>query len=183
MKARSERIVMSTAYDATMARLLDRAGIDVLLVGDSLGQVILGSSPTIPVTLDDGSPHARRDAARGPRARRGGHTVSDVSGFGGICRYAARLFQEGGAAAVKLEGGRSVADAVRRLTAASRLPVMGHVGLTPQHVHRQRNAATGTRGRSGAQELIRDAARGSKTPERLPSSLGGGPGCRCGGRD
>src|SRR3954469_11805127 len=83
MKARGERIVMLTAYDATMARLLDRAGIDVLLVGDSLGQVILGLDTTIPVTLDAVIHHARRDARRQPRSRRGGHAVSDLSGFGG----------------------------------------------------------------------------------------------------
>ncbi len=137
MKARGERIVMLTAYDATMTRLLDRAGIDVLLVGDSLGQVILGLDTTIPVTLDAVIHHTRAVARGASRAL----VVADmpfltyqVSAEEAL-RNAARLFQEGGAAAVKLEGGHPVADAVRRLTAAG-LPVMGHVGLTPQHVHR-----------------------------------------------
>src|SRR5262245_58091102 len=158
MKARDERIVMLTAYDATMARLLDRAGIDVLLVGDSLGQVILGLDTTIPVTLDAVIHHTRA-VARGA-----GHAlvVADmpfltyqVSAEEAL-RNAARLFQEGDAAAVKLEGGRPVADTVRRLTAAG-IPVMGHVGLTPQHVHRLGGMRQQAREEEAAQELIRDA--------------------------
>src|SRR2546427_2807834 len=158
MKARGERIVMLTAYDATMARLLDRAGIDVLLVGDSLGQVILGLETTIPVTLDAVIHHTRAVARGASRAL----VVADmpfltyqVSAEEAL-RNAARLFQEGGAAAVKLEGGRPVADAVRRLTAAG-LPVMGHVGLTPQHVHRLGGMRQQAREEEAAQELIRDA--------------------------
>ena len=158
MKARGERIVMLTAYDATMARLLDRAGIDVLLVGDSLGQVILGLDTTIPVTLDAVIHHTRAVTRGTSRAL----VVADmpfltyqVSAEEAL-RNAARLFQEGGAAAVKLEGGRSVADAVRRLTAAG-LPVMGHVGLTPQHVHRLGGMRQQAREEEAAQELIRDA--------------------------
>src|SRR5438046_4403503 len=158
MKARGERIVMLTAYDATMARLLDRAGIDLLLVGDSLGQVILGLDTTIPVTLDAVIHHTRAVARGTSRAL----VVADmpfltyqVSAEDAL-RNAARLFQEGGAAAVKLEGGRSVADAVRRLTAAG-LPVMGHVGLTPQHVHGLGGMREEVREEAAAQELIRDA--------------------------
>src|SRR5258708_554457 len=158
MKARGERIVMLTAYDATMARLLDRAGIDVLLVGDSLGQVILGLHTTIRVTLDAVFHHT----GAGPGGRSRALVVADmpfltyqVSAEEAL-RNAARLFQEGGAAAVKLEGGRSVADAVRRLTAAG-LPVMGHVGLTPQHVHRLGGMRQQAREEEAAQELIRDA--------------------------
>ena len=158
MKARGERIVMLTAYDATMARLLDRAGIDLLLVGDSLGQVILGLDTTIPVTLDAVIHHTRAVARGASRAL----VVADmpfltyqVSAEEAL-RNVARLFQEGGAAAVKLEGGRPVADAVRRLTAAG-LPVMGHVGLTPQHVHRLGGMRQQAREEEAAQELIRDA--------------------------
>src|SRR6267154_217683 len=157
MKARGERIVMLTAYDATMARLLDRAGIDVLLVGDSLGQVILGLDTTIPVTLDAVIHHTRA-VARGARRAL---VVADmpfltyqVSAEEAL-RNAARLFQEGGAAAVKLEGGRAVADTVRQLTAAG-LPVMGHVGLTPQHVHRLGGMRRQARDRQAAEELIQD---------------------------
>ncbi len=146
MKERGERIVMLTAYDATMARLLDRAGIDLLLVGDSLANVILGLDTTIPVSLDAVIHHTRavtRGASRALVVADMPFLTYQVSAEEAL-RNAARLFQEGGAAAVKLEGGRPVADAVRRLTAAG-LPVMGHVGLTPQHVHRL------------GEELIRDA--------------------------
>src|SRR5438132_2233269 len=158
MKERGERIVMLTAYDATMARLFDRAGIDLLLVGDSLANVILGLDTTIPVSLDAVIHHTRAVARGASRAL----VVADmpfltyqVSAEEAL-RNAARLFQEGGAAAVKLEGGRSVADAVRRLTAAG-LPVMGHVGLTPQHVHRLGGMRQQAREEEAAQELIRDA--------------------------
>jgi 3-methyl-2-oxobutanoate hydroxymethyltransferase len=158
MKERGERIVMLTAYDATMARLLDRAGIDLLLVGDSLGNVILGSDTTIPVSLDAVRHHTRavtRGASRALVVADMPFLTYQVSAEEAL-RNAARLFQEGGAAAVKLEGGRSVADAVRRLTAAG-LPVMGHVGLTPQHVHRLGGMRQQAREEEAAQELIRDA--------------------------
>jgi len=158
MKARGERIVMLTAYDATMARLLDQAGIDILLVGDSLGQVILGLDTTIPVTLDAVIHHTRavtRGASRALVVADMPFLTYQVSAEEAL-RNAARLFQEGGAAAVKLEGGRSVAEAVRRLTAAG-LPVMGHVGLTPQHVHRLGGMRQQAREEEAAQELIRDA--------------------------
>jgi 3-methyl-2-oxobutanoate hydroxymethyltransferase len=158
MKARGERVVMLTAYDATMAQLLDRAGIDVLLVGDSLGQVILGLDTTIPVTLDAMIHHTRavtRGATRALIVADMPFLTYQVSAEEAL-RNAARLFQEGGAAAVKLEGGRHVAEVVRRLTAAG-LPVMGHVGLTPQHVHRLGGMRQQAREERGAQELIRDA--------------------------
>src|SRR5947209_19988328 len=120
MKERGARIVMLPAYDATMARLLDRAGIDVLLVGDSLGQVLLGLDTTIPVTLDAVIHHTRavtRGASRALVVADMPFLTYQVSAEEAL-RNAARLFQAGGAAAVKLEGGRSVADAVHRLTAA-----------------------------------------------------------------
>src|SRR3954468_4103152 len=158
MKQRGDRIVMLTAYDATMARLLDQAGIDLLLVGDSLGNVILGLDTTIPVTLDEMIHHTRAVT----RAASCALVIADMPfltyqiSAEQAMRNAARLFQEGGAAAVKLEGGRPVADAVRRLTAAG-LPVMGHVGLTPQHVHRLGGMRQQAREEEAAQELIRDA--------------------------
>jgi 3-methyl-2-oxobutanoate hydroxymethyltransferase len=158
MKKRGERIVMLTAYDATMAKLLDRAGIDLLLVGDSLGQVILGLDTTIPVTLDEIIHHTRAVTRATSRAL----VVADMPfltyqiSAEQAMRNAARLFQEGGAAAVKLEGGRPVAETVRRLTAAG-LPVMGHVGLTPQHVHRLGGLRRQARNEVAAQELILDA--------------------------
>ncbi len=158
MKERGERIVMLTAYDATMTRLFDRAGIDLLLVGDSLGNVILGLDTTIPVTLDEIIHHTRAVTRAASRAL----VVADMPfltyqiSAEQAMRNAARLFQEGGAAAVKLEGGRAVADTVRRLTAAG-LPVMGHVGLTPQHVHRLGGLRRQARNEEAAQELILDA--------------------------
>jgi 3-methyl-2-oxobutanoate hydroxymethyltransferase len=158
MKERGERIVMLTAYDATMARLFDQAGVDLLLVGDSLGHVILGLESTIPVTLDQIIHHTRAVARGATRAL----VVADMPfltyqiSSADAMRSAARLFQEGGAAAVKLEGGLAVAEAVRRLTAAG-LPVMGHVGLTPQHVHRLGGMRRQARDEKAAEQLILDA--------------------------
>lgn len=158
MKARGERIVMLTAYDATMTRLFDRAGIDLLLVGDSLGHVILGLDTTVPVTLEAMIHHTRAVSRAASRAL----VVADMPFLTyqvtseEAMRNAARLFQEGGAAAVKVEGGRAIAETVRRLTAAG-LPVMGHVGLTPQHVHRLGGMRRQARNQEEAQELLVDA--------------------------
>ena len=158
MKERGERIVMLTAYDFTMARLFDRAGVDVLLVGDSLGQVILGLDSTIGVTLDAILHHTQGVARAAGRAL----LVADmpfltyqVSPSRALLN-AWKLFQEGGAAALKLEGGRAIAETVRRLTAAG-LPVMGHLGLTPQHVHRLGGMRQQARNGDTAEELITDA--------------------------
>ena len=135
-KKRGEKIPMLTAYDATMARLLERAGIDVLLVGDSLGMVVLGHETTIPVTLEEVLHHTRA-VTRGVRRAL---VVADMpfltyqTGVPEAVRNAGRLIQEGGAAAVKIEGGRPVLDVVERLVEVG-IPVMGHLGLTPQAVH------------------------------------------------
>ena len=129
-------LVMVTAYDATFARMLDDAGVDILLVGDSLGMVIQGRPDTLEVTVDDMVYHARA-VARGARRA---HRVVDMPFLSyQVCpedalRNAGRLIAEGRAHAVKLEGGRHVAPTVERLVAAG-IPVMGHVGLTPQSVH------------------------------------------------
>jgi 3-methyl-2-oxobutanoate hydroxymethyltransferase len=158
MKERGQRIVMLTAYDATMARLFDQAGVDLLLVGDSLGNVILGLDTTIPVTLNDVIHHTRAVTQGASRAL----VVADMPfltyqvSAEQAMQNAARLFQEGGATAVKLEGGRPVADTVRKLTEAG-LPVMGHLGLTPQHVHRLGGMRQQARNDEAAQELILDA--------------------------
>jgi 3-methyl-2-oxobutanoate hydroxymethyltransferase len=155
MKERGERLAMLTAYDATMARLLDRAGIDLLLVGDSLGHVILGLDTTIPVTLDALVHHTRAVARGAHRAL----VVADMPFLTyQVCaedalRNAGRLFQEGGAAAVKIEGGRELAATVRRLTTAG-MPVMGHLGLTPQHVHRLGGMRRQGSGEEAARELV-----------------------------
>jgi 3-methyl-2-oxobutanoate hydroxymethyltransferase len=135
-KHAGQKISMLTAYDATMANLLDRAGIDVLLVGDSLGTVILGYETTLPVTLDAVIHHTRA-VVRGARRAL---VVADMpflsfqTSPSDAVRNAGRILQEGGAAAVKLEGGLPIADTVRRLTEIG-IPVMGHLGLTPQSVH------------------------------------------------
>ena len=158
MKERGERIVMLTAYDATMARLFDRAGVDLLLVGDSLGNVILGLDTTIPVTMEAMIHHTRAVTRGASRAL----VVADLPFLSyqvspeQAIQNAARLFQEGGAAAVKLEGGRPVANTVQRLTEAG-LPVMGHVGLTPQHVHHLGGMRQQARNEQAAQDLLLDA--------------------------
>src|SRR2546428_3370306 len=130
-KQQGRKITMLTAYDATMAALLDRAGIDALLVGDSLGMVVLGYETTIPVTLDAIVHHTAAVARGAKRAL----VIADMPfltyqlNTEQAVRNAGRLLQEGGAHAVKLEGGRAVADVVRRLVEAG-LPGMGHLGLT-----------------------------------------------------
>ena len=137
-KKRGERITMLTAYDATMARLLERAGIDALLVGDSMGMVIMGEETTIPVTLDAMIHHTRAVTRGAKRAL----VVADMpfmtyqASVGEAVRNAGRLIQEGGASAVKVEGGRRVVDTASRLVEIG-IPVMGHLGLTPQSVHQQ----------------------------------------------
>lgn len=136
MKRQSERIAMLTAYDFTMARLLDRAGIDVLLVGDSLGMVVLGHDSTLPVTVDAMVHHTAAVSRGVSRAL----VVADMpflschTGIPDAVRAAGRLVREGGAQAVKIEGGHAVLEVCQRLVEAG-IPVMGHLGLTPQSVH------------------------------------------------
>ena len=137
MKAQGRPIVVLTAYDYTMGRLLDAAGVDVLLVGDSLGTVVQGHETTLPVTLDQMVYHAEMVA----RAARRALVVADLP-FGSYqespaqaMRSAVRMLKETRCQAVKLEGGRSVAPTIRALADAG-IPVMAHVGLTPQSVRR-----------------------------------------------
>lgn len=135
-KRRGEKIAMLTAYDAAMARVFDRSGVDALLVGDSVGMVALGYDTTLPVTLDAMVHHAA--AVR--RGTEHALVIADMPfltyqvGVAEAVRNAGRLLQEGGAAAVKLEGGRAVTDVVHRLVDLG-IPVMGHLGLLPQSVH------------------------------------------------
>ncbi|MBK8977612.1 MAG: 3-methyl-2-oxobutanoate hydroxymethyltransferase [Planctomycetes bacterium] len=136
MAAARERIVVLTAYDHAFARLLDEAGVDVLLVGDSLGMVVQGEPTTLTVTLDHMVYHTQLVA----RAARRAMVVADMpflsyqTGPVDALRSAGRLVQEGRAQAVKLEGGRSVLPQVQAIVDAG-VPVMGHLGLTPQSVH------------------------------------------------
>ena len=158
MKQAGERIVCITAYDYAMARLVDEAQIPVALVGDSLGNVVLGYDSTIPVTLDDMVRHAQAVVRGSERAL----IVADMPfmtynvSVEDSMRNAARLMQEGGAQAVKLEGGTAVAEVVRRLT-ESGIPVMGHVGLTPQSVHQLGGYRVQGRTLGEARRLMEDA--------------------------
>ena len=127
---------MITAYDFTMARLLDEGGADLLLVGDSLGMVVQGHPTTLPVTVEEICYHGRA-VARGAQCA---HVVGDMPFMSfqvsaeRALENAGKLIKEGGFESVKLEGGEEVAEHVRRIVAAG-IPVMGHVGLTPQSVH------------------------------------------------
>ena len=136
MKRRGEKIPMITAYDYTSAQLVERAGIPLILVGDSLGQVVLGYDSTVPVSMDD-MVHHIKTVVRGTRRA---HVVGDLpflsyhAGVSDAIRNAGRLLKEAGAQSVKLEGGRSQAETVSRIV-QSGIPVMGHIGLTPQAVN------------------------------------------------
>jgi 3-methyl-2-oxobutanoate hydroxymethyltransferase len=158
-KVEGRRFAMLTAYDATTASLLDEAGIPVLLVGDSLGMVVLGYSTTVPVTLDDMVHHAAAVA----RGSRNALLVGDLP-FGAYqgspeqaLASAARLLKEGGMHAVKLEGGSHMAGTVRRLV-ENGIPVMAHIGLTPQSVNTMGGFKVQGRTPEQAEELL-DAAR------------------------
>ena len=158
MKTAGERIVCVTAYDFPSARLVQQAGFEVVLVGDSLGNVVLGYDTTIPVTLDDVLHHTRAVARGAPDLL----VVADMPfmtfnvSVDDALRNAGRLLQEGGAHAVKLEGGEPVAGAVRRLT-ESGIPVMGHLGLTPQSVNQLGGYRVQGRTLEQAQRLLDDA--------------------------
>src|SRR4029079_17356486 len=135
-KGTAERTAVVTAYDVVFARLADDAGIDVVLVGDSMGMVVQGERNTLGVTVDDIVYHSRI-VSRGIRRA---HLVADMpfmsyqASIEDGMRAAGRLMKEGRAEAVKLEGGVEAAELIRRLVAAG-IPVMGHVGMTPQSVH------------------------------------------------
>jgi len=137
MKEAGTKITALTAYDFPFARIVDEAGIDVVLVGDTLGMVVQGLDTTLPVTLEEIIYHCRMVA----RARQRALLVGDLPFLSyqvsvpDALRSAGRLMKEGGVEAVKLEGGIAMADTIRALTAVD-IPVMGHVGLTPQSVHR-----------------------------------------------
>jgi 3-methyl-2-oxobutanoate hydroxymethyltransferase len=158
MKRRGERIVMLTAYDHATARILDAAGIPALLVGDSLGTTVLGYDTTIPVTLDDIVHHTRAVVRGTQRAL----VIADLPFMtyhpnrDDALRNAARLLQEGGAQAVKLEGGAPVVETVRRLVEAG-VPVQGHLGLTPQSVHQLGGYRRQGRTDQAARKLLDDA--------------------------
>ncbi|MEA2447904.1 MAG: 3-methyl-2-oxobutanoate hydroxymethyltransferase [Actinomycetota bacterium] len=157
-KERGERFAMLTAYDAHSARLLDEAGIPLILVGDTLGMVMLGHPTTLPVTMEDMLHHTSAVV----RGRRDALVVGDMpfmsyqgSTEDGI-RNAGRFLKEAGADAVKLEGGDRVVDLVARLTDAG-IPVMGHLGLTPQSVNQFGGYRVQGRSEEAAHQIVADA--------------------------
>ena len=158
MKERGEKIVCLTAYDYCFARILDQSGIDLLLVGDSLGSVVQGHDSTLPVTVDDIIYHTRAVI----RGRKRALVVSDMPfmtfqlGVDEAKRNAGRLIQEGGAESVKLEGGVTQAATIEALVKMG-VPVMGHVGLTPQSVHQFGGYRIQGRDEADARNILDDA--------------------------
>lgn len=154
----SKKIVCLTAYDYPTARLLDEAGVDVLLIGDSLGMVVMGYDSTLPVTVDEMLLHTR--AVR--RGTRRALVVSDMpygsyhSDLADSVRNAVRFVKEGGAEAVKIEGGERRLELISRLTEAE-IPVMGHVGLTPQSVNALGGYRVQGKTADAGEQLLRDA--------------------------
>ncbi len=180
MKRRSEPIAVVTAYDFPTARLADEAGMDVILVGDSLGTVVLGYDSTLPVTMEDMLHHTRAVT----RAKTAALVVGDLPFMSyqvsveQAVLNAGRLVQEGGADAVKLEGGERVADAVRRIVEIG-IPVMGHLGLTPQSVLAMGGYKVQGRGEGDQERLLRESRMLEQAGcfaivlEGIPARLGG----------
>ncbi len=157
-KERGEAITMLTAYDYPTAMAMDRAGIDSILVGDSLAMVVLGYENTLPVTMEEMLHHARAVA----RGAKGALLIGDMPFMSyqinaeEALRNAGRFIQQGGMDAVKLEGGRERADAVRAIVGAG-IPVMGHLGLTPQSIHQLGGFRAQGKTASAAKRLLEDA--------------------------
>jgi 3-methyl-2-oxobutanoate hydroxymethyltransferase len=157
-KQRGEPISMLTAYDYSMALAIDQAGIDCILVGDSLGMVVLGYENTLPVTMEDMLHHCRAVARGATYALLVGDMpfMSYQTSVTQAVSNAGRFLQEAGMDAVKLEGGRSRLDSVRAIVEAG-IPVMGHLGLTPQSVHQFGGFKAQAREHEAALRLIEDA--------------------------
>ena len=158
MKAEGKKIPMITAYDYTTATLAEAANIPLILVGDSLGMVVMGYESTIPVTLDDMLHHTKMVC----RASKRSFIVSDLPFMtyqineSQAMTNAARLIQEGGAQSVKLEGGRNISSTVKRLV-RNGIPVMGHLGLTPQSINTLGGYSIQGRDYEDAENLVLDA--------------------------
>jgi 3-methyl-2-oxobutanoate hydroxymethyltransferase len=158
MKQKKEKIPMLTAYDYVTAKMVDEANVPLILVGDSLGMVMLGYESTIPVTMEEMMHHTKAVVRGAKKALIIGDmpfmtyhvTVSDA------LYNAARFIQEGGAQAVKLEGGEVVAEKIRRLVDCG-IPVMGHIGLTPQSIHQLGGFKVRGKAVEEAQKLLNDA--------------------------
>lgn len=179
IKKRGERFAMLTAYDYPSARLVEEAGVPIILVGDTLGMVVLGYDTTIPVTMDEMLHHVKA-VVRGTRKS---HVVADMpfmsyqAGPQDALRNAGRMLKEGGAQSVKLEGGRRVADTISLLV-SSGIPVMGHIGLTPQSVNQFGGYKLQGKTPAAAVKLINDAAALEQAGayaivlETIPAQLG-----------
>ena len=158
MKQDGEKVVMLTAYDYSTAKLADEAGVPLLLVGDSLGMVVLGYESTIPVTMEEMIHHTKA-VVRGTKQA---IVIGDMpfmtyhTSIAEALRNAARFIQEGGAQAVKLEGGVTVAETVKRIVDCG-IPVVGHIGLTPQSVNQLGGHRVQGKTPEAAEKLLNDA--------------------------
>jgi 3-methyl-2-oxobutanoate hydroxymethyltransferase len=173
-----DKIAVVTAYDVAFARLADRSGMDIVLVGDSLGMVVQGVANTLPVTLDEMIYHTRIVARAAERA----HVVGDLpfmsyqASIEDGVRAAGRMMKESGAEAVKLEGGEEMSELIAKLVAIG-IPVMGHVGMTPQSVHKFGGFKLQGKSDEQAQSIMADAravaAAGAyaMVVEHVPASL------------
>jgi 3-methyl-2-oxobutanoate hydroxymethyltransferase len=158
MKQKKEKIPMLTAYDYVTAKMVDEAGVPLILVGDSLGMVMLGYESTIPVTMEEMIHHTKAVVKGAKKAL----VIGDMPfmtyhiSMADALHNAARFIQEGGAQAVKLEGGEVVAEKVRRLVDCG-IPVMGHIGLTPQSIHQLGGFKVQGKALEEAKKLLNDA--------------------------
>lgn len=179
MKLKGEKIAMLTGYDFSMARILDQSGVDIILVGDSASNVMAGFETTLPITLDNMIYHAASVVRATSRAL----IVVDMP-FGTYqgnskkaLASAVRIMKETGASAVKLEGGEEIIDSVERILSAG-IPVMGHLGLTPQAIHKFGTYVVRATDNEEAEKLIKDARKLEKTGcfgivlEKIPATLG-----------
>ncbi len=178
MKDRGEKISMLTSYDYSMAKIVDKAGVDVILVGDSAANVMAGWETTLPITLDQMIYHASSVVRAVERAL----VVCDMP-FGtyqsdsqAALDSAIRIMKETGADSVKMEGGEEILDSVKRILAAG-IPVMGHLGLTPQSIHKFGTYSVRAKEEAEAEKLIRDAKLLEEAGcfaivlEKIPASL------------
>jgi 3-methyl-2-oxobutanoate hydroxymethyltransferase len=158
MKKKKEKVTMLTAYDYPTAVAVDEAGVDMILVGDSLGMVVLGYESTLPVTMEDMIHHTKAVCRGVKRAMVLGDMpfMSYQASVDDAVRNAGRFLQEAGAHGVKLEGGRDVAEATRRIVSAG-IPVMAHLGLTPQSVHQLGGYKVQGKGDTAARRIMEDA--------------------------
>lgn len=177
MKQNGQRITVLTAYDFPFARLVDGGGVDIILVGDSAGVVVAGHDTTLPVTMDEMLYHTRAVVRADPKAL----VVADMpfmsyqTGIEDACRNCGRMIKEGGAQAVKIEGGSNMVHVIRAVSAID-IPVMAHIGLTPQSVHRM--GGFRVQGRNDQAErvmadalAVQEAGAFAVTLEGIPASL------------